>query len=78
MWGSAFSDLAKKAHDLQEQAKEQASHIAVRPQNHGNGGIEITCKSDMIFFFLLLLLWLGTFVFQFGCHATRWWTRRRR
>jgi hypothetical protein len=28
MWGSAFSDLAKKAHDLQEQAKEQASHIA--------------------------------------------------
>jgi hypothetical protein len=29
MWGSAFSDLAKKAHDLQEQAKEQASHIAV-------------------------------------------------
>jgi hypothetical protein len=43
MWGSAFSDLAKKAHDLQEQAKEQASHIAVRPQNHGNGGIEITC-----------------------------------
>jgi hypothetical protein len=23
--------LAKKAHDLQEQAKEQASHIAVRP-----------------------------------------------
>lgn len=30
MWGSAFADLAKKAHDLQEQAKEQASHIAVR------------------------------------------------
>jgi hypothetical protein len=29
MWGSAFADLAKKAHELQEQAKEQASHIAV-------------------------------------------------
>lgn len=30
MWGNAFADLAKKAQDLQEQAKEQASHIAVR------------------------------------------------
>jgi hypothetical protein len=32
MWGSTFADLAKKAHELQEQAKEQASHlhIAVR------------------------------------------------
>jgi len=29
MWGNAFADLAKKAQDLQEQAKEQASHISV-------------------------------------------------
>ena len=29
MWGSTFADLAKKAQELQEQAKEQASHLHV-------------------------------------------------
>jgi hypothetical protein len=29
MWGSTFADLAKKAQELQEQAKEQASHIHI-------------------------------------------------
>jgi hypothetical protein len=29
MWGSAFADLAKKAQELQEQAKEQASHLHI-------------------------------------------------
>jgi hypothetical protein len=30
MWGSTFTDFAKKAAELQEQATEAASHLSVR------------------------------------------------